>query len=98
MESHYILKDNVNSNSLRELLLNFTNNNLSRSYKSVTNLKVKSNVMVENGKNKNSTKILLEELNSVSFLPTVMKENKVSAPKKYRKSRVLFAKNQKHVG
>lgn len=78
MESHYILEDSVTSNSLRELIVNFTNNNLSRSYKSITNLLDKSNAMIEKEKYKNSSKIFLEELNSITFLPTIMKEYKVS--------------------
>lgn len=90
MESHYILEGSVNSFSLRELILNFTNNNLSRSFKSITNLKDQSNILIEKEKNKNSSKILLEELNSITFLPTVMKENKVTFSCQLNKYKIKY--------
>lgn len=77
MESHYILEEPVNGLSLRELIANFTNDNLSRSFKSITSFKNKSISAIGKKKIKNSSIIYLPELDSSSFLPTVMKNNKV---------------------
>lgn len=76
MESHFILTESVNGHSLRDFILNFTNNKLSRSFKSINDLSEKSSLIVSKRKNENNN-VILEELDTNSFLPTVMKKNKV---------------------
>lgn len=83
MESHYILEEPVNGHSLREFILNFTSNKLSRSFKSKTTLNSNRNVQ-HSIKIKNTNKMVLMELNSTSFLSTILEKNKVIS------SRVIF--------
>lgn len=77
MESHYVMEEPVNGYSLRELITNFTDDKLSRSFKSITSLKNKSTPMSGKTKINNSSRLILQELDSSSFLPTVMENNKV---------------------
>lgn len=71
MESHYIMEQPVNAQTLRQFIMNFTNDKLSRSKKSSNMLKKKLGTL------KGPGNVVVKELDSSSFLPMVMKKNKV---------------------
>lgn len=79
MESHYILQGPINTLTLSDFILKFTNNRLSRSLNSVTTLKSAQNLAHKNkiDKPEDKQKVFIEELKTGSFLPTVLQEDKV---------------------
>lgn len=72
MESHYILEQPINSQSLREFILNYTKNHLNRSFNSIATLSASS----EPVKSENMTQVLIKELDTSTFLPTVLQNDK----------------------
>lgn len=73
MESHYVMNEPVNDDSLRYFIISFTNNTLRRSLSSTATIKESRNPIVS----KNAVQI--EELNTSNFLSTVMETNRVSS-------------------
>nr|XP_023016686.1 thioredoxin domain-containing protein 11 [Leptinotarsa decemlineata] len=86
MESHYILQEPINGVSVREFILNFTKNYLNRSFESDITLNLTSTMhpIYKNPKQEKS-KIVLNELNTHTFLPSVLKENEAVAVFYYSK-------------
>lgn len=78
MESHYILQGPINTLTLSDFILKFTNNRLSRSLNSVTTLKSAQNLSHKTkiGKPEDKEKVFIKELKTGSFLPTVLQEDK----------------------
>ncbi|KAJ8965120.1 hypothetical protein NQ314_004345 [Rhamnusium bicolor] len=78
MESHYILKSPVNSITVREFIQNFTKNQLPRSLDSTSTLMMKDTQnFVPKNKIRDRTKIFIEELDTNSFLPTILQEKAI---------------------
>lgn len=79
-ESHYILEKPINSKNIRNFIKKFTTKDLDRSFKSLTSIKSKNTHSYAKQKSKNSNKsddrIIIDELNSKTFLPTILQENK----------------------
>lgn len=71
MESHYVMNETVDDDSLRYFITSFTNNALRRSVGSVATIKELSNPSYEKGS------VQIEELNTSNFLSTVMEVNRV---------------------
>lgn len=78
METHYILNKPINSYNIRKFIYNFTTNNLQRSFKSIKSIKSKkthdytTNNLIEC----NRKEFSIKELNSKTFLPTILQKNK----------------------
>lgn len=72
MEAHHILDGPVNAQTLREFIVNFTTNNLPRALNSETTLDSKKQIKYSDQRYKSS----LLELNTNTFFPIVMENNK----------------------
>lgn len=77
MESHYILNDPVNTFSLMEFIANFSSSQLSRSLESVSSLNLTGEIEISQTKTENSSELIIEELDTNSFLSTVLQDNQV---------------------
>lgn len=77
METHHIMAEPIDEQSLSQFIRNFTNNSLQRATESITTIKSK-HTHVYPLRDKSETDIGISEVNSVSFLPTIMQPNKVS--------------------
>ncbi|KAG5866351.1 hypothetical protein JTB14_004130 [Gonioctena quinquepunctata] len=75
MESHYILREPINSISVKEFILNFTRNNLNRSFDSDITINLTSISHPIQSQRQDKSKIVIDELDTNSFLSTVLKEN-----------------------
>ncbi|XP_057651528.1 thioredoxin domain-containing protein 11 [Diorhabda carinulata] len=71
MESHYILEQPITSDSLKEFISNFSKNHLNRSFSSATTLSSAS----FQKKKENESRIVVEELDTNTFLPTVLQDD-----------------------
>lgn len=79
MESHYVLQESLNDYTLREFIYNFTNNNLARSFNSLASVKHPETHVYPYQKDcfkKYSSELCSFELNTQTFLPTIMQEGK----------------------
>lgn len=81
MESHYIMEGPMNGLTIRRFIQNFTNNQLPRALDSSSTLRMKDTPNIVLNKVKDKTKISIEEINTNSFLPTVLQQDKVSCIK-----------------
>lgn len=70
MESHYILEQPITSNSIRDFISNFTKNHLNRSFSSAITVSPSFQT-----KKENDSHIIVEELDTNTFLPTVLQED-----------------------
>ncbi|CAG9812911.1 unnamed protein product [Phaedon cochleariae] len=77
MESHYILQGPINGVSLREFIMNYTLNSLNRSFDTISTLKL-TKERQSLGRTLGS-KIVIKQLDTYSFLPTIQQENKFQA-------------------
>lgn len=77
METHHIMTEPIDEQSLSQFIRDFTNNSLRRATESITTIKSKY-THANPPKDKLETDIGISEVNSVSFLPTIMQPNKVS--------------------
>ncbi|KAJ8922905.1 hypothetical protein NQ315_001447 [Exocentrus adspersus] len=77
-ESHYIMKGTINNFKLTEFIEMFSNNQLPRSQESFTTLNSYQNVahVTRRGRQGDKSKIFVKELDSTSFLHTILQKNK----------------------
>lgn len=77
METHHIMTEPIDEQSLRQFIRDFTNNSLRRATESITTIKPK-HTHADPLKDELETDIGISEVNSVSFLPMITQPNKVS--------------------
>ncbi|CAH0563678.1 unnamed protein product [Brassicogethes aeneus] len=80
MESHYVMRDTVTTESLRNFIVNFTKNYLTRSQRSISGVDSKNTHKFENNlkscDSKQNKNVCVRELTSETFLPTILAKNK----------------------
>ncbi|CAG9856574.1 unnamed protein product [Phyllotreta striolata] len=70
LESHFVLQQSINRESLKEFILNYTESQLNRSFDSMSTLSAPP----EQAENK--SKVFVKELNTDTFLSTVLRNDK----------------------
>lgn len=78
METHHIMQEPLNDKTLREFIFNFTVSNLPRAFTSLNSIKQKHTHVYPSQINcrVNKSEPCLLELNTETFLPTVMQQDK----------------------
>uniref|UniRef100_A0A6P7H0S9 Thioredoxin domain-containing protein 11 n=1 Tax=Diabrotica virgifera virgifera TaxID=50390 RepID=A0A6P7H0S9_DIAVI len=71
MESHYVLRNPITSESIKEVILNLTKNHLNRSFSSSATLIPPSQPKVQV-----KTEVVVAELYTDTFLPTILEKDK----------------------